>query len=63
MGVGPDLAPHWPFQVGAGLHSPYHSGRFPIINYTDIILLMTLPLSQTSYYFYPTDQGNIENTI
>ena len=26
----PDLAPHWPFRVGAGLHLPYHMDRFPI---------------------------------
>ena len=26
-----ELAPHWPSQVWAGLHFPYHADRFPIV--------------------------------
>ena len=26
----PDLTPHWPFRVGAGLHSPRQAEWFPI---------------------------------
>ena len=26
----PDLSPHWPFQVGAGIHSPRQGEQFPV---------------------------------
>ena len=26
----PDLSPHWPFQVGAGIHSPHQAEQFPV---------------------------------
>ena len=54
----PDLAPHWPFQVGSGLHFPCHNGTVP---YTVSFLLLSLHLTLTA--LTPTPTSYIQTSL